>query len=115
MAAGDSFASGGGDSGFSVSVGWAGGEGCGSRLHQGGAADGGGGGMARQQAVVDCGELTSTLPFPSMPWILTADVEGKFTLLDQRGAKVKAFLGAGYEKISFHDHQTVRNDINADF
>src|SRR4051812_31042736 len=28
------------------------------------------------------GELTSTLPFPSMPWIVTAQVEGKFRFID---------------------------------
>jgi hypothetical protein len=61
------------------------------------------------------GELTSTLPFRSMPWIVTAQLEGKFKLLQRRGMGVSGFVGAAYEKISFHDHQEVSNDISADF
>ena len=61
------------------------------------------------------GELTSTLPFSSMPWIATAQVEAKFRLIDTKGLGLIGFVGAGYEKISFHDHQDLSNDINADF
>ena len=60
-------------------------------------------------------ELTSTLPFPSMPWIVTAQLEGKYTFIEKNGLGISGFLGAGYEKISFHDHQDVSNEINADF
>ncbi|HEV8377588.1 MAG TPA: hypothetical protein VGP99_01970, partial [Tepidisphaeraceae bacterium] len=31
------------------------------------------------------GELTSTLPFPSMPWIVTAQLEGKFRFIEKSG------------------------------
>jgi len=62
------------------------------------------------------GEATSTLPFSSMPWIVTAQVglgstrfgnRANFTWMD--------LLVAAYEKISFKDNQTVSNDINMDF
>jgi len=61
------------------------------------------------------GELTSTLPFRSLPWIVTAQVEGKFRFIEKNGIALTGFIGAGYEKISFHDHQDLSNDINADF
>jgi hypothetical protein len=61
------------------------------------------------------GELTSTLPFPSLPWIVTAEVQGKFRFVEKGKLGISGFVGAGYEKISFHDHQDLSNDINADF
>jgi len=61
------------------------------------------------------GEFTSTLPFPSMPWIVTVQLEGKYKFFDKNGVGLSGFLGAGYEKINFHDHQDVSNEINADF
>jgi hypothetical protein len=61
------------------------------------------------------GELTSTLPFQNMPWIVTAQLEGKFKLLQRRGLGLSGFVGAAYEKISLHTHQDQSNDINADF
>ncbi|HEV8290355.1 MAG TPA: hypothetical protein VGP94_00460 [Tepidisphaeraceae bacterium] len=61
------------------------------------------------------GELTSTLPFPSMPWIVTAQLQGKFRFIEKGNLSLGGFVGAGYEKISFHDHQDLSNDINADF
>ena len=61
------------------------------------------------------GEFTSTLPFPSMPWIVTVELEGKYKFFEKNGIGLSGFLGAGYEKINFHDHQDVSNEINADF
>ena len=61
------------------------------------------------------GELTSTLPFSSMPWIVTAQLEGKYKFIEKGSLGISGLLGAGYEKISFHDHQDLSNDINADF
>ena len=61
------------------------------------------------------GEFTSTLPFSSMPWIVTVQLEGKYKFFDKNGVGLSGFLGAGYEKINFHDHQDVSNEINADF
>jgi len=61
------------------------------------------------------GEITSTLPFSSIPWIVTAQLEGKYRFFEKGGVGLSGFLGAGYEKINFHDHQDVSNEINADF
>jgi hypothetical protein len=61
------------------------------------------------------GEFTWTLPFKSMPLIITTNLTGKFKLLEKDGRELNAYIGAGYQKISFHDSQQVRNDINADF
>jgi len=61
------------------------------------------------------GELTSTLPFSSMPWIATAEAKAKFRFIEKGKLSLSGFVGAGYEKISFHDHQDLSNDINADF
>jgi len=61
------------------------------------------------------GELTSTLPFPSMPWIATAELEAKYRFVNNGKMSLGGFVGAAYEKISFHDHQDLSNDINADF
>jgi len=61
------------------------------------------------------GEVTSTVPFSSMPWILTAQVIGKYTLVQKNGCELSGFIGGGYEKISFKDNQAVSNDINMDF
>jgi len=61
------------------------------------------------------GEVTSTLPFSSMPWILTTQVVGKYTLWESGRLHLDGFLGAGYQKISFKDNQDVSNDINLDF
>jgi len=61
------------------------------------------------------GELTSTVPFSSMPLIITADVVAKYDFIEKGGCTLSGFIGAGYEKISFHDSQQVNNDINADF
>src|SRR5436190_18656615 len=44
------------------------------------------------------GELTSTLPFRSMPWIVTAEVKGKFRFIEKNGLGLSGFVGAGYEK-----------------
>jgi len=61
------------------------------------------------------GQFTSTLPFASMPWIVTAQLEGKYKFFEKNGVGLSGFVGAGYEKINFHDHQDVSNEINADF
>ena len=61
------------------------------------------------------GEFTSTVPFSSIPWIVTVQLEGKYKFFDKNGARLSGFVGAGYEKIQFHDHQDVSNEINADF
>jgi len=61
------------------------------------------------------GELTSTLPFRGMPWIATAQLEAKYRFIEKGRMSLSGFVGAGYEKISFHDHQDLSNDINADF
>jgi hypothetical protein len=61
------------------------------------------------------GEFTSTLPFRSMPWIVTTQLEGKYKFFEKNGVGLSGFVGAGYEKINFHDHQDASNEINADF
>ena len=61
------------------------------------------------------GELTSTLPFPNMPWIATAHVAAKFRVIENNGLSLSGMVGAAYEKISFHTAQDESNDINADF
>ena len=61
------------------------------------------------------GELTSTLPFPNMPWIATAQVAAKLRMIENNGLSLSGMVGAAYEKISFHNSQDQSNDINADF
>ncbi len=61
------------------------------------------------------GEVTSTLPFSGLPWIATAELVGKYRFVEKGSFALSGFAGAGYEKISFHDHQDMSNDINADF
>ncbi|HEV8606688.1 MAG TPA: hypothetical protein VGQ99_15035 [Tepidisphaeraceae bacterium] len=61
------------------------------------------------------GEVTSTVPLSSMPWILTTDVKASYTLLQKHGAGLNGYIGGGYEGFSFEERQDVRNEINADF
>jgi len=61
------------------------------------------------------GEITSTLPFSSIPWIVTTQLEAKYQFFEKNGVRLSGFVGAGYEKINFHDDQDVSNEINADF
>jgi hypothetical protein len=61
------------------------------------------------------GELTSTLPFTSWPWIVTASVVAKYDFVERRGWGVRGYVGAAYEKIGFEDDQEEPNDLNVDF
>jgi hypothetical protein len=60
------------------------------------------------------GEVTSTVPLSSMPWILTTDVRASYTLLQKHGAGLNGYIGGGYEGFSFEERQDVRNEINGD-
>jgi len=61
------------------------------------------------------GEMSSTVPLSSMPWIFNAQILGRYQLAGQRnGAGVRAFGGVGYERIMLRDQGEVISDINSD-
>ena len=60
------------------------------------------------------GELTSTLPLSSMPFVFSAQVLARYQLVGHPEAGVRAFTGVGYERIFVEDRDDVISNINSD-
>jgi hypothetical protein len=60
------------------------------------------------------GEMTSTVPLSSMPWILSGQVLGRHQLLGRPDRGLRAFAGVGYERILVQDQNEAIGDINSD-
>jgi len=58
--------------------------------------------------------VLSSLPFSSLPLILSVELTGRYQLWGQANRGGLAFLGIGYDRIDFEDSQTVPNHIEID-
>ena len=58
--------------------------------------------------------ILSSLPFSTLPLILSVDLTGKYQLWGQANRGGSLFLGIGYDRIDFEDSQTVPNHIEVD-
>jgi hypothetical protein len=56
-------------------------------------------------------EATGSAPLENTPKIYTANLKGKYTLLNKDSYKVSAHIGAGYTIIDYKDQQEVPNHI----
>jgi len=60
------------------------------------------------------GEMTSTVPLSSMPWVFSEQVLGRYQLSGRRDRGLRAFTGVGYERILMQDSNQGVGDINSD-
>jgi len=60
------------------------------------------------------GEMSSTVPLSSMPWIFSGRILGRYHLAGRRDGGVRAFGGLGYERIWLEDRGNVIGNINSD-
>ncbi|HEV8292604.1 MAG TPA: hypothetical protein VGP94_11805, partial [Tepidisphaeraceae bacterium] len=60
------------------------------------------------------GEMSSTVPLSSMPWIFSGRVLGRYHLSGRGDGGLRAFGGVGYERIWFQDRGDIVSDINSD-
>ncbi len=58
--------------------------------------------------------VLSSLPFSSLPLILSVELTGRYQLWGQANRGGLAFLGIGYDRIDFEDSQTFPNHIEID-
>jgi len=59
-------------------------------------------------------DVLSSLPFSTLPLILSVDLTGRYQLWGQANRGGLLFLGLGYDRIDFEDSQTVPNHIEVD-
>lgn len=75
-------------------------------------------GLAAEWRVTDrfslAGGVLSSVPLSNTPFILAAELTGRYRIVQSRGMGVVGFAGVAYEQIHYEDNQDVSNDIEVD-
>jgi hypothetical protein len=60
------------------------------------------------------GAVSSTVPISNMPLIVTAEVVGRYRVVDREAFTLTGTAGLGFESVSYKDNQDVPNHVEVD-